>query len=555
MPNNITVTNARPGRIPYGKVYSLAGTFDPFKEAKEKIVEPLLAPLIPGTPVSIDVDGKPLDADGFTSALFSCCDERMNPDAEDLVKGLFSKLLVNYDTSLNVQDAYAVQAGKENKMLMPSARVTYIPTDVIDAAKQLLAGQVKPDVFFATMAFYARLPMLGYYFANEVAWNDFKAWLDVQLAGIKNLLPVETVNLCTNLQGLRLNHLTEGLVVRDDLSQNNGNYSFARLLPFYLDLYEEHCRQSGMPAHIVGRMPFSVSDNLCPKVVMLVNVEKHACAAPGDIKKEWDIVRMAMQMKPKVMGNNQIAKLTAVARNTARMAGYATAKQIAGNSRSAAIRFSKSPPTYVDVYKHIERIYKHTKLVQNSENAIKQPRRTFQRPSRRDPNNPDIQGKTTGTVFRPNFHIYLDCSGSVSEDMYRDAIKACIKLAKKMGVNIYFTSFSHYLSQTTKLAVKGKSVGEIYSLFQRVPKVSGGTDYELVWHYINGSDRRSREVSLLISDFDYVAPNHYVKHPRFLYYTPVSTSQRRWNTILADAENFVKSMLGNCPEIRKKILF
>lgn len=550
----INVNNQKPGRIGYGQVYSLAGSFDPFKEVRDKIVAPLLAPLVPGAPVSIDVDGKAVSADDITGALFSCCDDRVDVHAEELAKGLLSKLLVSYDTSLNVQDLYAVQAGKESKLLMPAPRVTYTPTDVIDAAKQLLSGQIKPEAFFATMAFYVRLPMLGYYFANDLAWDQFKAWLANEITGIQSLLPVETVNLCTNLQSLRLNHMTEGLVVRDDEGQNNDDYSFARLLPFYLDLYEAHCRQSGMPAHLVGRMPFSFSDNVCPRIVMLVNVERHACALPSDIKREWDVVRASMRIKPKVMGNNQIAKLTAIARNAAKMAGYATANQVAGNNRSAAIRFRKSPPTYVDVYSQIERIYKHTSFVQSSENAVKQPRRTFQRPSRRDPSNPDIQGKTTGTVYRPNLHLYLDCSGSVTEDMYRDAIKACIRLAKKMNVNIYFTSFSHYLSQTTKLPLKGKTIGQIYDIFQKVPKVHGGTDYELVWHYINESARRTKEVSLLISDFDYSAPNHFVKHPRFLYYAPVSTAPAYWQNLVADAETFTKSMLGMCPDIRKHIL-
>lgn len=551
----INVNNQQPGRIGYGSVYSLAGNFDPFAEVRDKIVAPLLVPLVPGAPVTIDVDGKTVDADAITSTLFSCCDDRVNVASEDLAKGLLSKLLVSYDTSLNVQDLYAVQAGKENQMLMPSPRVTYTPTDVIDAAKQLLSGQIRPEAFFATMAFYARLPMLGYYFANDIAWDQFKAWLANELTGVQSMLSVETVNLCTSLQAIRLNHMTEGIVIRDDEGQNNENYSFARLLPFYLDLYEAHCRQSGMPQHIIGRMPFSFSDNVCPRVIMLVNVERHACALPADIKKEWDIVKSAMRMKPKVLGNNQIAKLTAVARNVAKMAGYATSKQVAGNTRSATIRFRKSPPTYVDIYAQIERIYKHTAFVQSSENAIKQPRRTFQRPSRRDPNNPDIQGKTTGTAYRPNLHIYLDCSGSVTESMYRDAIKACIRLAKKMNINIYFSSFSHILSQTTKLPVKGKSVGQIYDIFQKVPKVSGGTDYELVWHYINASDRRAREVSLLISDFDYEAPNHYVKHPRFLYYAPVSTDKSYWSHITDKAKAFAQSMLGICPAIRKQILF
>ena len=55
-----------------------------------------------------------------------------------------------------------------------------------------------------------------------------------------------------------------------------------------------------------------------------------------------------------------------------------------------------------------------------------------------------------------------------------------------------------------------------------------------------------------ISDFEYDAPNHYVKHPRFLYYAPISASNWQW--IIKFATSFAKSMLNICPNIRKHIL-
>ena len=42
---------------------------------------------------------------------------------------------------------------------------------------------------------------------------------------------------------------------------------------------------------------------------------------------------------------------------------------------------------------------------------------------------PDLKGKQTGIRFRPDIHVYLDCSGSISERNYQDAIKSLIKLA------------------------------------------------------------------------------------------------------------------------------
>jgi predicted metal-dependent peptidase len=154
--------------------------------------------------------------------------------------------------------------------------------------------------------------------------------------------------------------------------------------------------------------------------------------------------------------------------------------------------------------------------------------------------------------YRPDLHIYLDCSGSISERDYQDAIKSCIRLAKKMNVNFYFNSFSHYMSQTTKLQCKDKSISQIYKEFRKIPKVGGGTDYEQIWHYINQSARRKKEMSVIITDMEYTAPNHYVEHPRFCYYAPISSSS--WSQVCICAEHFIKSMQSICPDIRKHCL-
>ena len=108
------------------------------------------------------------------------------------------------------------------------------------------------------------------------------------------------------------------------------------------------------------------------------------------------------------------------------------------------------------------------------------------------------------------------------------------------------------MSQTTRLKLKGKTEKQIYKEFQKVPKVGGGTDYEQIWHYINRSPKLQKEISVVISDFEYWAPNHYVKHPRFLFYAPISTSY--WEGITNAAESFAKSMLDICPDIRKHML-
>lgn len=548
----IVTTNKKPTELTSLYAGSVMNVFDPYSIVKDEVVKPLFQPLIPGKLATIEENGTPLTQDDITQLLFNCSSDAVIPQYEDRMKEIFQQTLTYYAKDLNVQSVYAVQAGLKEHMPLPTSRCKYLPTDVIDASKQIMGGQVSRDAFFATVAFYTRVDTFGYYFVNDAAWTEFQNWMASEVQQLGNVIPPDTIKLCQDLQNIRLNQLTQSFVLRDDDGQNNDSYSFARIFPFYLMMYEKLNTQNGKPAYLAGHMPFSFAENFCPRSIVIMNVEKHAHAHPADIQNEWNIVQKALQMRPKVLGNNKIQSLTSVARMATKMAASGAMRSSSMMAKSAQIRFRKTPLTITDLYSYIKKIYKHTAFVQTSENATKCYKMTYNRPSRRDPDNPDRMGKTTGFKYKPDLHIYLDCSGSISERQYQDAIKACIKLAKKMNVNFYFNSFSHMMSQTTKLKLKDRSVAEIYKEFLKIPKVGGGTDYEQIWHYINRNQKFSKEVSIVISDFEYTAPNHYVKHPRFLYYAPISTGY--WDSIRDSATEFAKSMLSICPAIRKHIL-
>lgn len=548
----IVTTNQKPAELTSLYAGSVMNIFDPYTVVKDEIVEHLFQPLIPGQQVLIEEDGHPLTKDDITQLLFSCSGDAIMPQYEDRMKEIFQQTLTYYAKDLNVQNVYAVQAGLKEHMPLPTSRCKYLPTDIIDASKQLMSGQISRDAFFATVAFYTRVDTFGYYFVNDAAWAQFQTWMANEIQQLGNVIPPDTAQLCQDLAKIRLNQLTQSFVLRDDDSQNNDPYSFARIFPFYLMMYEKLNIQNGQPAYLAGHMPFTFAENFCPRSIVIMNVEKHAHAHPADIQNEWSIVQKALQMRPKVLGNNKIQSLTSVSRMAAKMARSGAMRKSSAMQKSAQIRFRKTPPTITDLHGYIKKIYKHASFVQTSENATKCYKMSYNRPSRRDPDNPDRMGKTAGIKYKPDLHVYLDCSGSISERQYQDAIKACIKLAKKMNVNFYFNSFSHMMSQTTKLKLKDRSVAEIYKAFQKIPKVGGGTDYEQIWHYINRNQKFSNEVSIVISDFEYTAPNHYVKHPRFLYYAPISTGN--WNVIRECATDFAKSMLSICPNIRSHIL-
>ena len=549
----VNVNNIKPSELNFEYTFPLADPFDETEIVKTNIASKIFQPNIQGHPVSITDDkNNPITEVELTDAMLDCCGDFANMPAEDHMREILSKTMTYYDPTLPFQNIYATQAGVKAGFGMPTPTYIYTATDVIDASKQFYAGTIPWENFFANVAFYTRVETMGYYFANSAAWDDFKKWFAQATSSIQQFMSPDTISLCRDLQTLTLSNLTESLILRSNWGENNEPYSFARILMLHLKLYKDHLRSQNQPDNVAGFMPFGFQSMICPKTVVIMNVEKHAHAHPNDIKKEWKIIQDSLLAPLKVVNLKKLSQLTATQRMAQRLAavGFSVSNTLQG--KSGTFRFRKTPMTSTDLAKYIMKIYKKTSKVLTSENTVKIQKLTYNRPNRREPWNIDRQGKKYTVVYRPDIHLYIDCSGSISERQYQDAVKACIKLAKKMNVNMYFNSFADFLSNTTKLDLKDKTTKQIYRRFQSVPKVHGGTNYEPIWHYINKSKKRSEEVSIVITDFEWWPPNHYVKHPRFLYYAPISTSD--WPTITQEATSFCRSMLNLCPSIRQHVL-
>lgn len=261
-------------------------------------------------------------------------------------------------------------------------------------------------------------------------------------------------------------------------------------------------------------------------------------------------------MRPQMISNKKLKRLTAAQRNLQKISSQAvTSAQnaMANAQRSANIRFSSIAPTSVDITKHVKKIMQKMAFVTKSMNIYKSVKSTYAKPNRRDPDDFNKTGKVVSTRYKPDIHLYIDTSGSISEKNYEEIVRGCITMAKAMNVNLYFNSFSHIMSQTTRLKTKDKTKNDIYKEFRKVPKVSGGTDYEQIWHFINGSKKRTREISLIITDFEYTPPSRYIRHPKNLYYVPCS--HQDWNNITYWANQFCQGMMNKEPSIRKHILF
>lgn len=524
---------------------------------KQAVVNPLFTPLIPNQPVTMTANGTSYDADSIADLMSRCCGDVLDVMAEQSVKTILGQTMVNYNpnTNLGVIEMFPVQSGTAAKLPEPDgSSVIYTPaTDVIPMARQFLAGTGSYDSFFASLAYYARPETLGFYFVNELAFDSFIQWFTQQMSMLSTVLTPDVNKLASDFMQLKLPGLTESLILRNTDGESDEPLSFARLI---INLLMQYTNVAG-PAEY-GILPFNLRELVYPHTIVFVNVERHSRATAKQVSDEWKIINNALQNKnrPKMISNNSLRRLTAVQRSLQRiasMAANAATNQGAMAARAANFRFSKNRPTIVDTTRTIRKILSKMTVQGMTMNVYKSSKQSFAKPNRRDPDDYNKQGKVVSTKYQPDIHLYIDTSGSISERDYEDAVKACIAMAKKLNINMYFNSFSHVMSQTTRLHLEGKSKAAIYKEFQKVPKVNGGTDYEQIWNFINRSKKRVRELSIIISDFQWTARSAYVRHPKNLYYIPCSTLS--WDAIVRDADSFCKSAVHNDPGIRARILF
>lgn len=551
----MNATNNKP--VILSPVYQakINGNFEPSEYVKQVLATPLFDPVVQGQPVSFTTSkGDPIDADEITDHVMACCGTVMNTTMETWCKSLFSQTLVYFDknTHLGIQELFPVQAAVSSKLPFPDSTIVYTPaSDVIPVSREFLAGQCNYDKYLATMAFYTRANTLAFYFANEAAFDAFKAWLLGQTNNLAQVLPSETNQSFADFQStIKLPGLTESLLLRNQDDENNDEYSFARVL---VSLMMDYTKQAS-PAEF-GVLPFTLGELFCPRTVVFVNVEKHSRASAKQVADEWAIINQSLSMSINMVSRNKLSRLTGSVRNLRKiqgMAANAATNPYQSVRRSANMPLRKTPPTTSLFVKWVKKLTAKMANVAKSENSYKSVKMSFAKPNRRNPDDFNKQGKTVSTKYRPDIHIYLDTSGSISEQNYQGAIMALIRLAKVLNVNLYFNSFSHCMSQCHKLNLRDKTIKQIWNEFRRIPKVGGGTDYEQIWHYINRSKQRRRELSLIITDFEWTARSVYVKHPKNLYYAPCAGLD--WRMVTSYADDFIKSCLHNEPNIRAHIL-
>lgn len=557
----LTITNQKPAQ--FSAVYGIpiSGTYDPVAAITSTLAKPLHTPLNQNHAVTIsDGQGNQLDENDTTQLILSCLGDTVDAQAEALVKDLISQGSVYYDkkSPLLVNEMFAVQAGVQNKMPTPTHNCLYTAsTDVVPAAKKLLAGQSRDaGEFFASIAYAFHPRTLGIWFQSSAAFDDFKTWLTGTVANLSAVLPPDTMNLLTQFGALSLKDLTESLVLRKDDSDGNDEYSFPRVIVrMFMDYVKANEAQAAANQSLpeAGVLPFLLSELYSPQTVVLVNVEAHARASGNKVNNEWKMINTSISSPVKIISNKNLSKLTALPRAAAKAAFAANLMNDPNRTgRSAQVTFRKQEPSRVDLVKDLNRALKRMGSVNRSQNIYRQVKTTFLKANRRDPDDWNKPGKIISAKYMPDIHVYIDTSGSISEIHYQESVIMLISMAKKLNVNLYFSSFSNILSQEVMLRTANKSVGQIWKEFRRIPKVSGGTDYKQIWDYINRSQVRKRRLSLVITDFEWHPPTTREEHPKNLYYAPCSA--KNWDNILYWTRNYVNGMRHIEPGITQRLM-
>lgn len=503
--------------------------------------------------MAVDENGNQVIPDVLAAwILTDTTDANIKYELNKTVDNVWKQVLQSYKNGLRASQVFISQANASVNAPMPSSTVIYVPSDLKSACKSYLKSKAE-DELCVNAYFYINEPHPIFYFRNNTVYDKYIDFIKNMVNGLSANLDINTIRKFADFEKLKLK-LIEGAILRNTCDEGCAAYSFERLIMNFSMMF---ARQNPDDCGIIAP---SIGTLMIPKCILFINVENIAKVPANKIVRDVSVIKSALTQTTFPLSLYQISKLSAAILHN-RIVGMKLKNHAAlldkkkdDAKKREIFQFSKIAMTKADLSKRIVKIIDKEANVSKSENYSKIITSTYMKPSRRNPDNYNLPGKSISLQNKPDIHIYLDTSGSVSEENYKNAIMTCITMAKKLGVNLYFNSFSHVISESTKLKIKGKTITKIYQQFQKVPKVSGGTSFEVVWQYIMRSAKRKREISLMITDFAYYPPDERPDYPRKLYYAPIDTSKASWPYVKNAAEEFCQSMYHIEPNICRHIL-
>lgn len=522
-----------------------------------ELIEPVWTPL-PNQAVLIEDDkNNPINNDKLIDEICNTLGDTINKDAEENVKSVWKQTLAYYKNDMTASEVFIAQANgrcfdKGIRLPLPSGTVIYTEKDIKDAAKEFVIQNGVKDIsnFAVNIAFTLNTPCVIVPFLSKYTFDEFKAFVKNNAATFNNMMSVDAISKFTDFETFDVK-VIEGAMLRADDTQELEAYSFSRLLMQFILQFAKQRNDFFVVAPYLDEL-------LVPRTIVFTDIDQISKTPNTKLKNILDSTKSALKSAVKPISTSKIAKLSSAAANKHRiqrmLQNHNNMMNGGNGTKRQVFRFRKVNMDGRELSKILQKIIEKEVNVSASENYSKIIKGSFQRPSRRDPDNYNLQGKSISMQYKPDIHIYLDTSGSISEDNYKDAILTLITMAKKLNVNLYFNSFSHEISTCTKLNLRNRTTQAIYNEFQKVPKVIGGTNFSLVWRYIMESPKRRKEISLMITDFEYTPPRQRIPYPKKMYYAPIATSSYYWDAMKESAAEFCENMYHNDKNIRKHVL-
>ena len=430
---------------------------------------------------------------------------------------LFSSTLSGY-ASGKIDTVYLSQELRRNHMQEPSAKVTYVVTDVADAARTYDGqkdAQNRSALLANIGAFYNNIGGLLMLLDDDQDAQNFRALVNPMLkaAGRQEIPPDFSLQ----------NKIFDGIILRPDYKLADPSCdadSEARIV-----------MKAVTNGYFDRVLPTRTIESILPSMLIVFNAHKLARATTSELLvAKNDMGRLAGLDRSRVLSFAQMASLGSVNKALQKMAlmqnqlNNVLAKSQLSNATGV---FKIAKIDMGRVHKKIVKIMKKMKNMDVSKNPKYHMFDTFQRPNRRDPLNPDLPGVSMDLGYYPDIHLYVDTSGSITQKDYEDSVAMFIDIAKRLNCDIYFNSFTTDISQEVVVRCRNRSKAQIQKDIERIPKLTGGTTIDQVWQYIDATAKNRRQLSILISDF-YVDVPRYLHHPEHLYYIPTRDTSPKY---------------------------
>ncbi|WP_078598664.1 hypothetical protein [Evansella clarkii] len=555
---------------------------------KDRYIKPMYTPINSNHPVVIEDNAggntQQIDEDTlFNGVMHLWTSDTLDVTLQDQISEIYRQgIQYLAPNDWYFEEQLGIEALTRMKLPVPSQRAGKIvkysaSVDVIPTAKAFLA---QPDAtnainWFANIAAYTHERPFNNYLLMTVqtadVFNDLKQQVKnyVQAWQTKQPISKDVNKLLADFDKIDLtNDLSAGLFLPNGGGASPAEQdalSFTRIVLYVMSQFEKNTNNPG--AFTI--QPSNLQQVYFPENLIILNLENYAHAKPADIKSDWDQFEKALNAKKNLRFISNKKLMTAKAVNRSIGGGSKSSSSSGkgrGLERAKVQPFSGKPIPAQQMLTMMKRVIESQVTKQVTQNTYKSQSISYMRPNRRKPDDINLPGKLTTTMYRPDIHVYLDTSGSISESQYRDAVTNLIMLTKRINCNLYITSFSHYISQTSLLKTKDRSTSQIYQQFLRIPKVTGGTDFEQVWRKIdmidefNKKNNYSHQINFMITDFGYhLSSGHRWDQSRAsvknTYYVPMSMNPNGWQHLRQWAKEFREQMIkAGDYGIRKRML-